>query len=306
MMRVLVIGGTGFIGPYVARELCQPNHEVTLYHRGDHETVLAPGARHFKSEKAAMPVVDFPQELLGAGFETVIHRIAMGERDARAVVRAFTGRAQRLVVLSSGDVYRAYGRFTRIEPGPIEEGLLTEESPLRRALFPYRTQANSASDLNYLYERFSSNARLSDKPICRRRFFACPKSSAREATRPSRPSTEIVTIRPGAGHMATWRTLRRRLRSRRFTRQLRAASTTWEKRTRPRLPNVSNLCPLRLSPALTTATTISGKTSHTTPRTFVRNSAIRGVGQRRRGHAEDAGPLDDFSMTYHVHDISSP
>jgi len=100
-----------------------------------------------------MPVVDFPQELLGAGFETVIHRIAMGERDARAVVRAFTGRDQRLVVLSGGDVYRAYGRFTRIEPGPIEEGLLTEESPLRRALFPYRSQANSASDLNYLYEK---------------------------------------------------------------------------------------------------------------------------------------------------------
>jgi nucleoside-diphosphate-sugar epimerase len=153
MMRVLVIGGTGFIGPHVARELCQRNHEVTLYHRGDHETVLAPGARHFKSEKAAMPVVDFPQELLGAGFEIVIHMIAMGERDARAVVRAFTGRAQRLVVLSSGDVYRAYGRFTRIEPGPIEEGLLTEESPLRSALFPYRAQANSASDLNYFYEK---------------------------------------------------------------------------------------------------------------------------------------------------------
>jgi len=35
--------------------------------------------------------------------------VAMGERDAEAVVRVFTGVAQRLGVPSSGDVYRAYG-----------------------------------------------------------------------------------------------------------------------------------------------------------------------------------------------------
>lgn len=36
MMRVLVIGDTGFIGPYVARELCQPNrHYVELVSDGE-------------------------------------------------------------------------------------------------------------------------------------------------------------------------------------------------------------------------------------------------------------------------------
>jgi nucleoside-diphosphate-sugar epimerase len=43
-----------------------------------------------------------------------------------------------LIVASSGDVYRAYGRLTGLEPGPVEPMPLTEESPLRAVLFPYR------------------------------------------------------------------------------------------------------------------------------------------------------------------------
>jgi nucleoside-diphosphate-sugar epimerase len=34
-MRVLVIGGTGFIGRHVTRRLIQAGHEVTVFHRGE-------------------------------------------------------------------------------------------------------------------------------------------------------------------------------------------------------------------------------------------------------------------------------
>ncbi len=33
-MRILLLGGTGFIGPFVARRLSAEGHEVTLFHRG--------------------------------------------------------------------------------------------------------------------------------------------------------------------------------------------------------------------------------------------------------------------------------
>ena len=153
-MRVLIIGGTGFIGPYVAREFSERGAQVTLLHRGERESALVPPTvQHFRSATAGIPVLSFPQELLHIEFEIIIHMIAMGQADARAVVEAFAGRAKRLIAVSSGDVYRAYGRFVGLEPEPVEQGLLSEESPLRKTLYPYRTQAKSSDDLSYYYEK---------------------------------------------------------------------------------------------------------------------------------------------------------
>lgn len=154
-MQVLIVGGTGFIGPYVARELSERGLQATLYHRGTKESALVPSTvKHFRSPEGGMPVLNFPPELLRSEFfDVVIHMIAMGERDARAAVQALTGRAQRLVVLSSGDVYLAYGRFIGLESGEPEEGLLTEGAPLRSTLYPYRAQAKAPEDLSYYYEK---------------------------------------------------------------------------------------------------------------------------------------------------------
>ena len=33
-MKILAIGGTGFIGPHVVRQLAEMGHEVTVFHRG--------------------------------------------------------------------------------------------------------------------------------------------------------------------------------------------------------------------------------------------------------------------------------
>lgn len=152
-MRVLVIGGTKFIGPHVMRELVSRGHEVTVFHRGKSETSLPEDVRHVRSPLAAMPVRQFPTEVFNPPPEIVIHMIPMGADDTRAAVEAFRGRVTRFVCLSSGDVYRAYGVFMGLEPGPIEPGLLTESSPLRSILFPYRAQAKSTGDLGHYYEK---------------------------------------------------------------------------------------------------------------------------------------------------------
>src|SRR5260370_32780308 len=100
-----------------------------------------------------MPVLQFQHEVLDPAPDLAVHMIPMGEDDTRAAVDALRGRAGRLVCLSSGDVYRAYGRLTGIEPGPLEEGLLTEDSPLRSVLYPYRAKAQTTSELAYYYEK---------------------------------------------------------------------------------------------------------------------------------------------------------
>ena len=39
-MRILVIGGTGFIGPHLVRRLSQMGHSVSVFHRGKTEADL--------------------------------------------------------------------------------------------------------------------------------------------------------------------------------------------------------------------------------------------------------------------------
>jgi nucleoside-diphosphate-sugar epimerase len=152
-MHVLIIGGTGPIGIHVVRQLTDAGHPVTVYHRGETERELPAGVRHVHDARAGIPVMYFPPEVLADPPHVVIHMIAMGQADAQAAVQAFAGKAGRLVVASSGDVYRAYGRFTGLEPGPVEPGLLTEDSPLRSVLYPYRSQSCPGKEWMSKYEK---------------------------------------------------------------------------------------------------------------------------------------------------------
>lgn len=53
------------------------------------------------------------------------------EPRTRAVIDALTGVVDRYVLVSSMDVYLAYGRLHRTEPGPYQQTPLTEDSELR-------------------------------------------------------------------------------------------------------------------------------------------------------------------------------
>ena len=40
IMQILIIGGTGFIGPYVVQQLVHEGHNVTLFHRSPEATAF--------------------------------------------------------------------------------------------------------------------------------------------------------------------------------------------------------------------------------------------------------------------------
>ena len=168
-MRILIIGGTNFIGPHVVRLLAGGGHEITLFHRGEHEPEL-PGVRHIHSPSAAIPIVDIPSEvksqLREASPDVVLHMIAMGEADAHTLMDTFRGVAGRLVVLSSGDVYRAYSRVMGTELDTPDRSALTEESALRKAFYPYRSQAAGPDDWRYHYDKILvENVVMSDSQL---------------------------------------------------------------------------------------------------------------------------------------------
>jgi nucleoside-diphosphate-sugar epimerase len=152
-LRILLIGGTRFIGPYVVRRLARNGQDVAVFHRGEHDPPLPARIVRFKSPDAQIPVIRIPEELRTYAPDVVVHMIAMGERDAAAARDAFAGVAKRLVVLSSGDVYRAYGIFRRIEEGAPERVPLHESSPLRSRLYPYRSAATPPNALEFYYDK---------------------------------------------------------------------------------------------------------------------------------------------------------
>jgi nucleoside-diphosphate-sugar epimerase len=70
--------------------------------------------------------------------DIVIDAIAFTRAHAESLVHVFGGIATRVVVLSSGDVYRANDILFGRVPGAVENTPLTESSALRDRLYPYR------------------------------------------------------------------------------------------------------------------------------------------------------------------------
>jgi nucleoside-diphosphate-sugar epimerase len=130
-MRVLVLGGTEFTGPFVVRDLVEARHDVAVFHRGEHEHPLTAGAHHvhgrFEHLDRHLP------ELHDLKPHVVVDMRAFRREEGRRVL-AFKDVAERAVVASSADVYRAYGRLNRTEPGPPERLPLTEDSALREVV----------------------------------------------------------------------------------------------------------------------------------------------------------------------------
>lgn len=134
-MRILVIGGTSFIGPPVVRRLVERGDEVTVFHRGATEAGLPPDTGRIRGDCRRLG--DHAEELRQLAPEVVLDMIPMNERDAKMLVDVFEGVARRVVAISSQDVYRAYDIVRRRHPGPPDPVPLSEDSPLRERLYPY-------------------------------------------------------------------------------------------------------------------------------------------------------------------------
>ena len=161
-MQILIIGGTNFIGPHVARRLIDEGHGVTLFHRGQTNADLPPDAHHILGDRQRL--ADFASEFKRLAPEVVLDMIPYTEPDAQAVRRNFKGIARRVVAISSMDVYRAYDRVRRAHVAPLDATPLTEDSPLREVLYPYRSKAKGPDERNYNYDKIPVEQVLMNDP----------------------------------------------------------------------------------------------------------------------------------------------
>jgi 2'-hydroxyisoflavone reductase len=101
-MRVLILGGTRFVGRHVARLLVDAGAEVTLLHRGMTGDPI-PGAVAVIGDRSER---DGLAGLGDARYDAVVDMSAYFSEWTRAAADALTGRVAHYVFISSGAVYR--------------------------------------------------------------------------------------------------------------------------------------------------------------------------------------------------------
>lgn len=104
-MRVVVLGGTRFVGRAVVAELVSAGHDVLLVHRGEHEPMGLPHVPHLHADRRDL--LSRAEDLRRFQPDGVVDVSAMTRGDAEIALAALPA-GPRLVVVSSMDVYRAF------------------------------------------------------------------------------------------------------------------------------------------------------------------------------------------------------
>jgi nucleoside-diphosphate-sugar epimerase len=135
-MRILVIGGNGFIGSPLVDELRSSGHQVAIFHRRTDRRVADDGTEQIIGDRNRLP--DFRDQICGFAPDVIVDLILSSGEQAQQLMHVARGIGRRVVAISSMDVYRAWGVLHGIEPGTLDPLPLTEDSPLRttRKLYP--------------------------------------------------------------------------------------------------------------------------------------------------------------------------
>ena len=99
-MRILIIGGTAFVGRHIAQPAADRGHDLTLFHRGVTGADLFPQATHLIGDR------DTDLSALSAGsWDATIDVCGYFPRQVRSLAAALGGRGGRHVYISSVSAY---------------------------------------------------------------------------------------------------------------------------------------------------------------------------------------------------------
>src|SRR4030095_9682661 len=150
-MKVLIIGGTRFIGLRVVCRLIEEGHEVTVFHRGQTNSPIPTEVKEITGDRRDL--AGFTSEFAQIAPAVVLDMICYNEQEAETLMNTFRGVPRRFIVASSMDVYRAYGCLLGLESAAPDPMPLEEDSPLRESRFPYRAQAKGPDDMAFNYDK---------------------------------------------------------------------------------------------------------------------------------------------------------
>jgi 2'-hydroxyisoflavone reductase len=115
-MRILIIGGTAFVGRHIAQAALDGGHDVTLFHRGKTGSGLFPQATHLTGDR------DQDLTALAEGsWDATLDICAYFPRQVRSLAEALGGRGGRYVFISSVSAYSPSVPRNYDENAPLAE-----------------------------------------------------------------------------------------------------------------------------------------------------------------------------------------
>jgi nucleoside-diphosphate-sugar epimerase len=157
-MRILVIGGNGFIGSPLVSELRESRHEVALFHRRSDANLADSGIVQIQGDRNRLS--DYADQLRRFSPDVIVDLILSSGQQARQLGVVAHEIARRVIAISSMDVYRAWGVLHEVEAGPLDPLPLTEDSPLRttRRVYPPETLKMLQNTFTWLDEHYDKIA----------------------------------------------------------------------------------------------------------------------------------------------------
>src|SRR5258705_4024869 len=155
-MRILLIGGNGFIGSPLPCQLKAGAHSVGICHRSANNT--QPEEAIIRGDRNRLS--DSLEQIQRFSPDVIVDLILSSGEQARQLMSVSSKVAQRVIAISSMDVYRAWGVLVQSEPGPLEPLPITEGSPVRsnRQLYPPETVKMLQSVFTWVDENYDKVA----------------------------------------------------------------------------------------------------------------------------------------------------
>jgi len=116
-MRILVMGGTRFIGVYLTKLLVEQGYQVTLCNRGNHRPPVE-GVREIHCDRRDGERL---KELLsGETFDLIFDNNGRELSDTQPLVEAQWGKFEQFIYMSSAGVYQASDELPLLESDPTD------------------------------------------------------------------------------------------------------------------------------------------------------------------------------------------
>ena len=115
-MRILMMGGTRFIGVYLTKVLLEHGHEVVLFNRGNHPAPA--GVSQIQGDRK--DAEQLKSKLSGESFDAIFDNNGRELSDTQPLVDIFNGKVKHFIYVSSAGVYLPTSQMPHVEGDQVD------------------------------------------------------------------------------------------------------------------------------------------------------------------------------------------